>query len=71
MRIKEHLNKDENKKIKFVWYDAWCMLQDVPGQEKRKGKEEYEFKNMLKNVNLLYLSANVLIIMDRMFSSRL
>jgi len=52
-------------KIKFVWYDFWCMAQ---GQ--RNADEKVEFKAMLKRINVLYLGATVLILLELSYISR-
>lgn len=42
----------------------WCMPQ-VTEEDSRSAKMEEEFKKMLANVNMLYLGATVLIILDQ------
>mmetsp|Transcript_20026 Transcript_20026/g.40664 ORF Transcript_20026/g.40664 Transcript_20026/m.40664 type:complete len:517 (-) Transcript_20026:44-1594(-) len=51
--------------IKFVWYDFWCMAQG-----KRTDAEKAEFKAMLKQINILYLGATVLILLELSYISR-
>ena len=63
IEIREFLK--ENHRIKWIWYDFWCMLQGS-----RSDIEQAEFEDMLGNVNLLYLSARVLIIMDMSYMAR-
>ena len=52
--------------VKYVWFDFWCMPQG-PG---RTPSEKVYFKWMLDNINVLYLSVSVLIILDLSYISR-
>ena len=51
--------------IELVWIDYSSMPQG-----KRTDEEKSEFKLMLPNINLIYLSAHVLIMMDSSYYSR-
>ena len=51
--------------IKYVWCDMSCMPQ---GQ--RTAAEQAEFDSMLPHINLLYLGASVLVILDMSYMSR-
>ena len=62
--LKAHLHA--NHHIKWVWYDYWCM----PQGEDRTPADQVYFKWMLKNVNLLYLGAAVLLVVDNSYPSR-
>ena len=55
----------ERPEIELVWIDYSCMPQG-----ERTDKEKSEFKTMLPNINLIYLSAHVLIIMDSTYFAR-
>ena len=61
--IKAFLNK--HKQIKRVWFDEWCMPQGDRTEE-----EQQSFDMMLANVNMLYLGASVLILLDLSYVSR-
>eukprot|EP00900_Chrysochromulina_parva_P008962 jgi/Chrpa1/18067/Chrysochromulina_OHIO_Genome00025503-RA len=52
--------------IDAVWFDFCSMPQ---GRDKTPS-ESAEFKEMLPNINLLYLTCSVLILMDRTYMSR-
>ena len=56
---------EENERFKFVWFDFCCLPQRT-----RTFLEEWYFKIALKNVNLLYLHAHVLVIYDRDYNRR-
>jgi len=62
-RIQEYLR--ENRTLKWVWYDFWCMPQGS-----KKSVERFEFDEMLHNVNWLFLGARVLILLDLSYLSR-
>ena len=51
--------------IKHVWVDWSCMPQG-----ERSSSEQQEFKRMLPEINLVYLTATVLILMDMTYMSR-
>ena len=52
--------------IDAVWFDFSSMPQGA----KKTQRESAEFKEMLPNINLLYLTCSVLILMDRTYMSR-
>ena len=54
-----------NPRIKFVWFDDWCMWQGERSEE-----EQEEFIGMLKQVNLLSLGTTVFILLDKSYDSR-
>jgi hypothetical protein len=56
----------EHPEIDAVWFDFSSMPQ---GRNKTLS-ESAEFKEMLPNINLLYLTCSVLILMDRSYMSR-
>ena len=75
----------ECKNIKKVWIDYQCMPQDcrIEAEKKisrknettkqddtRNEKEKADFDRMLKNVNMLYLGTQVLILLDPSYISR-
>ena len=62
-RLQAHLR--ENRRIRYVWYDFWCMPQG-----NRSPSQKLHFVWMLKNVNLLYLGCSVLILLDISYLSR-
>lgn len=62
--VKKYL--DENPRVKWVWYDEWCM----PQGKNKTPDEKAEFKTMLANINMLYLSTRVLILYDLSYNSR-
>lgn len=64
--LKAHLNEPMNAGVEYVWYDFSCM----PQGEDRTRADQAEFRWMLKNVNLLYLSCSVLALVDLSYSSR-
>ena len=55
----------EHPKIELLWYDYFCMPQG-----ERTDAEKAEFDMMLPNINLLYLGATVLVLMDLSYLSR-
>eukprot|EP00403_Amphidinium_massartii_P048966 CAMPEP_0178464386 /NCGR_PEP_ID=MMETSP0689_2-20121128/50816_1 /TAXON_ID=160604 /ORGANISM="Amphidinium massartii, Strain CS-259" /LENGTH=423 /DNA_ID=CAMNT_0020091287 /DNA_START=219 /DNA_END=1491 /DNA_ORIENTATION=+ len=55
-----------NPEIKYVWYDYYCMPQGPD----RSPEDKAEFHRMLKEVNVLYLGTQVLILMDLSYMSR-
>jgi hypothetical protein len=70
-KLKEYLARPENRAIKWVWYDYWCMPQHSPkGTEDRSQADLAAFRWMLSNVDLLYLSASVLLMVDLSYVSR-
>jgi len=52
--------------IKYVWFDYWCMPQ---GDDKKPAEKEL-FGWMLSNINILYVSMKVLILLDLSYISR-
>ena len=54
--------------VGWVWYDYWCMPQ--AGYPDRTPAEWFEFSHMLRNVNWLYLSTRVLVLVDLSYLSR-
>lgn len=62
--IREYLRSRPT--VKYVWFDFWCMPQG-PG---KTPSEKVYFKWMLDNINVLYLSVSVLIILDLSYISR-
>jgi hypothetical protein len=63
--IRDFLLSEEGARIKYLWFDYWCMPQG-----KRTRAEKVLFKWMLSNVNLLYLGARVLLVVDISYLSR-
>jgi hypothetical protein len=61
------LNKflKERPKIRYVFYDYMCLPQGD-----RTAEDKAEFYSMLPNVNLLYVGASVLILLDRTYNAR-
>ena len=57
------------KDVKYVWIDAQCMPQDHP-KGSRGAEDTAEFKNMLAQINMLFLGTSVLILYDLSYSSR-
>ena len=51
--------------LEYVWVDHWCMAQG-----NRTADEQAEFDRQLPNINLLYLGANILLLVDISYSSR-
>jgi hypothetical protein len=52
--------------INAVWFD----FSSMPQGENKTLSESAEFKEMLPNINLLYLTCSVLILMDRSYMNR-
>ena len=52
--------------IDAVWFD----FSSMPQGRKKTPRESAEFKEMLPNINLLYLTCSVLILMDRSYMNR-
>ena len=68
---------NDNKEIKYVWYDYWCIPQKNPTGEKqskdydeRTEKQKKAFDRMLEHANVLYLGCKVLILADKTYVSR-
>ena len=61
--LKRHL--DDHPEIEYVWCDFPCMPQMPRSQE-----EEEEFKDMLHNINVIYIGMQVLVMLDMMYMSR-
>ena len=62
--IRKHVIEDT--RIELVWFDFWCM----PQGKSKTAVEKREFATMLPNINLLYLTATVLILLDMSYMSR-
>jgi hypothetical protein len=63
VELRKHL--DEHLAIKYVWVDVLCLPQG-----ERTPTEKAEFSLMLPNIDLLFIGASVLIMLDRAYSSR-
>ena len=58
-----------NPAIEFIWYDYSCMAQrDASGH--RSASDEAEFSLMLAAIADLYLTSNVLILLDNTYMTR-
>jgi len=55
----------ENRNIEYVFFDYTCMPQG-----EKSAAEKREFRAVLPNINLLYLGASVLALMDLSYMSR-
>ena len=70
--IQEHLRA--HPEIQYVWFDYACMPQRSSGcpqdQDDRTPAEKAEFDHMLKAIADLYLTAKVLILLDKMYLTR-
>jgi len=70
--LQEHLKA--HPEIQYVWFDYSCMPQRSsccpPDQDARTPAEKAEFDHMLKAVADLYLTAKVLILLDKMYLTR-
>lgn len=64
-QLSTYLADAANAHIQLLFVDYCCMPQGF-----RTDAEEVEFKLMLTNVNMLYLGAAVLILLDRSYLSR-
>ena len=64
--LREFLLSPQGQHIEEVWYDYTCM----PQGDKRTPEEKAEFTVMLRNINMLYLGATVLILLDMAYLSR-
>jgi len=64
--IKEYLKSGPGRGVKLLWFDFWCMPQ---GEGKTKAEKIY-FKWMLGNVNMLYMGASILLLVDISYLSR-
>jgi len=51
--------------VELLWFDFSSMPQ-----EPRTPEEEDEFKGMLSNINVIFLGAQVLILLDMTYTSR-
>jgi len=60
----------EHPKIEYVFYDFSCVAQGSDCGVERTPAQKETFKRQLANVNLLYLGASVLILMDASYLSR-
>ena len=67
-RIQEYLIEHPN--IKFVWFDYSCMPQKPANGASRSNYHQQLFDRMLPCVNLIYLSASVLAVIDQSYISR-
>ena len=54
--------------IEHVWFDYTCLPQDVDGQ--RSEADRVAFGRMLKNMNLVFLTMDVLVLVDWTYGSR-
>ena len=68
LNIKEYLK--EHPEIKWVWFDYSSMPQKIGGIDFRLQKERAEFQLMLECITNLYLTAQVLILLDGSYASR-
>ena len=66
--IKEYLK--EHLEIKWVWFDYSSMPQKIGRIDTRSQKERAEFQLMLECITNLYLTAQVLILLDGSYASR-
>jgi len=67
--IQEHLRS--NPHITHVWYDYWCMPQKKDkDSDDRTEAERVEFSSMLSCIADLYLTTNVLILLDNSYVGR-
>ena len=66
--IKEYL--DKHPEIKWVWFDYSSMPQKIGRIDARSKEERAEFQLMLKCITNLYLTAQVLILLDGSYASR-
>ena len=71
--LKAHLRA--HPKIKYIWFDYACMPQRSgsahrSGTDDRTKADKAEFDLMLKAIADLYLTANVLILLDTMYRTR-
>jgi len=60
----------DHEEIKWIWFDYSSMPQKIGGIDKRTREEKAEFQLMLKCVTDLYLTAQVLILLDGSYASR-
>ena len=68
LAIKEYLEK--HPEIKWVWSDYSSMPQKIGGIDARTQKERAKFQLMLECITNLYLTAQVLILLDGSYASR-
>ena len=69
LAILEYLRK--HRRLRWVWYDWWCMPQrNRDGTDSRTPEERREFDTMLEDVGCLYLSMRVLILLDLQYLGR-
>ena len=54
-----------NPQFKYVWHDFWCLPQ-----QPRSWPEQEAFERMLHGVNLVYLAATVLVLLDDQYAER-
>jgi hypothetical protein len=66
--IKAYLQ--DHKEIKWIWFDYSSMPQKIGSIDTRTTKEKAEFQLMLKCITDLYLTAQVLILLDGSYASR-
>ena len=66
--IKEYLK--EHPEIKWVWFDYSSMPQKIGRIDTRSKEERAEFQLMLECITNLYLTAQVLILLDGSYASR-
>ena len=61
---------NEHPEIKWVWFDYSSMPQKIGGIDTRTPEEKAEFQLMLACIADLYLTAQVLILLDGSYASR-
>mgnify|MGYP006152146973 CR=1 FL=1 len=62
---------EESRDIQYVWYDFYCLPQNLKQQGVRRSHtEQLLFAWQLRNANLLYLGLRVLVLMDLSYQSR-
>ena len=67
--MQAHLRK--HAALRFVWYDYWCMPQRASAEEDdRTPVDRDEFQAMLSCIADLYLTTQVLILLDMTYMGR-
>lgn len=69
-QLRKHLNEQPGRKIGYVWYDFSFMPQHGLNGDDRTAAEKASFTWMLRNINMLYLSGSVLVMIDLSYASR-
>lgn len=67
--VQQHLKTAKGRKIKWVWYDFWCMPQNKQGYT-RTSEEEIKFDHMLSEMSILYIGMSVVVLLDTAYISR-